>query len=111
MRFGEIVWKRLNRSAKRIGSLRRIRKCDHLVSEREQALCNVLAAEAKSPCYRDPHAGFPSDREDYALGRYRNAPNGWLFPTNHLRLRACRRQYHNAFPRKSYAQLLFTEGI
>src|SRR5262249_26785894 len=62
MRFGEIVWKRLNRSAKRIGSLRRIRKCDHLVPQREQALGNVLAREAKSPCYRDPHAGFPSDR-------------------------------------------------
>ena len=43
IRFGEIVWKHLDRSAKRIGSLRRIRKCDHLVSQREQALGNVLA--------------------------------------------------------------------
>src|SRR5215831_14754045 len=34
MRFGEIVWKCLNRSAKGIGSLRRIRKCDHSQSER-----------------------------------------------------------------------------
>jgi hypothetical protein len=43
MRFGKIVWKRLNRSTKRIGSLQRIRERDYLVLEREQPLGNVLA--------------------------------------------------------------------
>jgi hypothetical protein len=49
MRFREIEWKRFNGSAKRIGSLRRIRECDHLVCSASRRWAMYLPEKPKAP--------------------------------------------------------------